>query len=72
MREWECTVAKRVKSVVKEDSSPLQSDAYPSAGSPARGSSASLPSNRVLCNLIGSITRAVDRCAVSSLSLGHL
>ncbi|KYN21122.1 hypothetical protein ALC57_06514 [Trachymyrmex cornetzi] len=33
---------------------------------------ASLPSNRVLCNLIGSITRAVDRCAVSSLSLGHL
>jgi len=69
----ECTAAERGKSVVKEDPSPLQSG-VPTLRPAARHAAvaASLPSNRVLCNLIGSITRAVDRCAVSSLLLGHL
>jgi len=39
----------------------------------ARVAAASLPSNRVLCNSIDSITRAADRCRrCLLLSLGHL
>ncbi|KYN37323.1 hypothetical protein ALC56_08381 [Trachymyrmex septentrionalis] len=60
--------------VLQERCIPLHFKVMPTLRPVARhaAAAASLPSNRVLCNLIGSITRAVDRCAVSSLSLGHL
>ncbi|KYM89649.1 hypothetical protein ALC53_01961 [Atta colombica] len=61
-------------SVQLQNEIPLHFKVMPTLRPVARhaAAAASLPSNRVLCNLIGSITQAVDRCAMSSLSLGHL